>query len=191
MNAATLPESATDWQARYQAQDLERLFRDTFFASYRTLLEGGAEEPLYLPAADAQEAHRIIYTRDYFRSALHEVAHWCIAGPGRRRQRDYGYWYAPDGRDERQQAAFMRVEVAPQALELLFCAAIGHPFRVSMDNLDGDGGDEAVFAREVVATATRWLPAPGGRAGVWLKALAGSYQGQTLPDRAALERVMQ
>ena len=83
--------------------------------------------------------------------ALHEVAHWCVAGPRRRCLDDYGYWYAPDGRDAAAQAEFLRVEVRPQALEALFCAACNHPFRVSLDNLDGDPGDEARFAADVQA----------------------------------------
>jgi len=93
--------------------------------------------------------HRICYTRDYFRSALHEIAHWCVAGPTRRQQEDYGYWYAPDGRNAEQQAQVTRVEVYPQALEALFCAACGHPFRVSLDNLNGEAGEEGAFALKV------------------------------------------
>jgi len=109
------------------------------------VLEGGADEPVYRPG----NPHRICYTRDYFRSALHEIAHWCVAGPARRQQEDYGYWYAPDGRNAEQQAEFTRVEVLPQAYEALFCAACGHPFRVSLDNLDGEAGDERDFAMKV------------------------------------------
>ncbi|MEE2602610.1 MAG: elongation factor P hydroxylase [Pseudomonadota bacterium] len=121
------------------------MFRATFFHSHTTVLEGGADEPVYRPG----NPHRICYTRDYFRSALHEIAHWCVAGPARRQQEDYGYWYAPDGRNAEQQAEFTRVEVLPQAYEALFCAACGHPFRVSLDNLDGEAGDERDFAMKV------------------------------------------
>ena len=70
----------------HRATDLETLFRDTFFERHHTVLEGGFEEPVYLagtpvagtPVAGtpvAGEPARIRYTRDYFRSALHEVAH--------------------------------------------------------------------------------------------------------------------
>ena len=90
--AATIPQSAV---RGHRSDDLDRLFRATFFHSYATVLEGGADEPVYRPG----NPHRICYTRDYFRSALHEIAHWCVAGPRRRRLDDYGYWYAPDGRD--------------------------------------------------------------------------------------------
>ena len=112
----------------HRATDLETLFRDTFFERHHTVLEGGFEEPVYLAGTPvAGEPARIRYTRDYFRSALHEVAHWCVAGPRRRRLDDYGYWYAPDGRDAAAQAEFLRVEVRPQALEALFCAACRSP----------------------------------------------------------------
>ncbi|MCH2557187.1 MAG: elongation factor P hydroxylase [Alcanivorax sp.] len=137
----------------HRAADLEALFHDTFHADYVTVLEGGFEEPVYLPG----EPHRIRYTRDYFRSALHEVAHWCVAGPRRRTLEDYGYWYAPDGRDAAQQARFLTVEVRPQAFEALFCAACGHRFRVSLDNLDGDPGDADRFAAEVACLARRLI----------------------------------
>ena len=139
--AATIPQSAV---RGHRSEDLDRLFRATFFHSHTTVLEGGADEPVYRPG----NPHRICYTRDYFRSALHEIAHWCVAGPARRQQEDYGYWYAPDGRNA-QQAQFTRVEVLPQAYEALFCAACGHSFRVSLDNLNGDAGDERDFAMKV------------------------------------------
>ena len=104
-------------------------------------------------------------------------AHWCVAGPRRRRLDDYGYWYAPDGRDAAAQAEFLRVEVRPQALEALFCAACNHPFRVSLDNLDGDPGDEARFAADVQALAERLhRDGPPPRARLWLDALRRYYR---------------
>lgn len=163
--AATLPQSTPKG---HRAELLDALFRRTFFNRYRTVLEGGADEPVYVPGSP----HRIRYTRDYFRSALHEVAHWCVAGPRRRELEDYGYWYAPDGRDIDQQALFLRVEVLPQAYEALFCEACGHPFRVSLDNLHGDPGDEAAFAAAVHhrarALINQGLPE---RPRLWLQAL--------------------
>lgn len=174
MRAHTLPENPPSGQGMLVARELEALFSATFSADYRTVLAGGAEEPLYLPGDPAQ----IRYTRDYFRSALHEVAHWCVAGPARRGQQDYGYWYRPDGRNTAQQAEFERVERRPQALELLFCAACEHRFSVSLDNLDGAGGAGSRFADAVRDEALMLLErGPGGRAGRWIDALAGYYRG--------------
>lgn len=168
----------------HRAADLEVLFQETFFHRYQTVLEGGFDEPLYI----AGDPARIHYTRDYFRSALHEVAHWCVAGPRRRRLDDYGYWYAPDGRDAAAQAEFLRVEVRPQALEALFCAASGHRFRVSVDNLDGDPGDEARFATNVRQLANRLLQEGlPSRPHRWINALTDYYQtaNQTLATNLA------
>lgn len=141
----------------HDCQDLVRLFAICFETEYSTELVGGADEPEYLPASEGRPLHRIVFTRDYFRSALHEVAHWCVAGPQRRQLPDFGYWYAPDGRSAAQQQAFESVEVRPQALEWLFCAAAGHPFRVSLDNLSGEATDAEPFKRNVVAQVQRYL----------------------------------
>jgi hypothetical protein len=103
--------------------------------SYNTRLVGGFDEPFYQASVNGQPAE-IRYTHDYARSALHELAHWCVAGDRRRRLDDYGYWYAPDGRDTQQQQLFFRVEVRPQALEKHFCSALGLAFDISVDNLD-------------------------------------------------------
>jgi elongation factor P hydroxylase len=119
----------------HSALDLISLFEHCFSADYHTVLIGGAEEPIYLPSVDSAP-HRIVFTRDYFASALHEVAHWCVAGEERRRLPDYGYWYSPDGRSAEQQAEFERLEIKPQALEWMFSTACARPFRVSADNLN-------------------------------------------------------
>ena len=114
-------------------------------------------EPEYLPADASEPHHRILFTRDYFRSALHEVAHWCVAGPERRLLPDFGYWYAPDGRSAEQQRTFEQVEVKPQALELIFCLAAGHRFDVSTDNLSGEATDPAPFRARVREQARAYL----------------------------------
>lgn len=114
---------------------LEICFNRLFLEQFRVVLCGGLAEPEYLPAtADAPAV--VGYRQDYVRSALHEVAHWCIAGEERRCHRDYGYWYAPDGRDSAQQSVFYRVEVEPQALEWIFSRAAGIGFEPSLDNLE-------------------------------------------------------
>lgn len=163
-------------QRGFASADLEHLFAGCFAVDQNTLLAGGAEEPFYLPAQDGQPA-KIIYTRDYFRSALHEIAHWCVAGPARRRLPDFGYWYAADGRNANQQAEFQQVEIKPQALELLFCAASGHPFRVSLDNLNGETTDASGFEDAVLGRALG-LATSGlsGRAGRWCQVLSNYYR---------------
>lgn len=105
------------------------------FSSYNTQLKPGADEPFYQAPVDSEPA--IIFSnRDFFSSALHEIAHWCIAGQERRKQDDYGYWYEPDGRSQARQGDFFRVEAKPQALEWAFHVAANLPFRLSLDNLN-------------------------------------------------------
>ena len=113
------------------AHHLMSLFNREFAASDKTELIGDAAEPYYAPGPP----HRIYFRADYVRSALHEVAHWCVAGRRRRQLPDYGYWYSPDGRDAAQQRAFFAVEARPQAIERCFCEAIGTPFSPSVDNI--------------------------------------------------------
>lgn len=123
---------------RIEARALEELFHDCFFEDFQTVLEGGGAEPLYRPSLDLDASpHRVIYREDYVASALHEVAHWCLAGRERRGQEDYGYWYSPDGRDADQQLAFEQAEARPQALEWILSEACGAPFHLSADNLAG------------------------------------------------------
>lgn len=136
----------------HRVEDLQSLFDGLFFKPFNTRLIRGDDEPVYLPADADCSYHRIIFAHGFFASALHEIAHWCIAGEARRQRVDFGYWYEPDGRSAAQQHAFEQVEVKPQALEWIFSAAAGKPFRVSVDNLDGEAGDsdgfkDAVFAQ--------------------------------------------
>jgi len=138
---------------------LERVFANCFAAAFNTRLCGGAPEPIYQPATDASTGHLLWYREDYFASALHEVAHWCIAGQARRRQVDFGYWYAPDGRSPEQQAAFEAVEDKPQTLEWYFSLACDYSFQLSADNLAaGNGGipENAAFRRRVLRQALLW-----------------------------------
>ena len=162
----------------FQAARLERVFAGCFARQWRTVLLGGAEEPYYQPAADSHETHMLYYRSDFFASALHEVAHWCIAGEQRLQLADFGYWYAPDGRDTAQQRDFEAVEVKPQALEWLFSLACGYDFCVSVDNLGAAGGeyDTAPFRQQVLVQARNWqgngLPR---RAQVFFAALAQEF----------------
>ncbi len=148
------------------SQTLERLFAEAFAADFNTRLQGGAEEPFYEASKQGQAAI-IHYRHDYFASALHEVAHWCVAGEARRQQDDYDYWYAADGRSEAQQALFEQVEVQPQALEWVFSVASAQPFRVSADNLSlGLGPSEAfkqAISERVHVFCEQGLPARASR----------------------------
>lgn len=137
---------SSDFDPVHDPDDLIRLFNATFEAAENTVLVRGGEEPLYLPADGENPRHRILFAHGFFASALHEIAHWCIAGRRRRELVDYGYWYQPDGRDVAEQAAFEAVEARPQALEWAFSIACGAPFRVSVDNLDGAPVDRQRFA---------------------------------------------
>jgi elongation factor P hydroxylase len=143
----------------FHSERLERVFADCFADKLHTRLQGGADEPLYRPAQQQGDSHVLYYRADYFASALHEVAHWCIAGAERRLQVDFGYWYAPDGRSGVQQKAFEAVESRPQALEWYFAKACGYRFRVSVDNLDGVSGELpelSGFRRQVCEQALCW-----------------------------------
>ena len=143
----------------FAACRLEVIFTTCFAAEYRTRLSGGAQEPLYQPAADPAGEHQLWYREDYFASALHETAHWCIAGSKRRELLDFGYWYAPDGRNQSQQQAFELAESKPQALEWLFSRACGYRFCLSADNLDGFDGqvpDSSHFRQRVFEQARLW-----------------------------------
>lgn len=149
-------------QTSHSSQLVETVFQDLFAISHNTQLIGGAAEPVYWPAGFAgddnrADINRLYYRQDYFASALHEVAHWCIAGEKRRRQVDFGYWYVPDGRTIAQQTAFQQVEVAPQALEWIFSVAADYRFRISPDNLLAtDVVDNTVFAAAVREKALHW-----------------------------------
>lgn len=125
-----------DGVQRFNSSDLEQLFGDCFFVRYNTVLVGGAMEPEYLPSGLGHSAvNKLFYREDFFASAMHEIAHWCIAGVARRGEKDFGYWYEEDGRNLQQQSEFEKVEIKPQALECLFLEATGFQFKPSVDNI--------------------------------------------------------
>lgn len=133
----------------HRCEDLVAIFASCFEQSHNTVLLGGAQEPLYQVASDAQAQHRICFTQDYYASALHEIAHWLVAGEARRQLEDYGYWYAPDGRSAEQQAEFEKVEAKPQALECILAKAAAFPFRVSADNAEAGLMPSAQFCQSI------------------------------------------
>lgn len=130
------------------ADEIVKAMNEKVLSRWNTILVGGFAEPLYLPPEHGRPAE-IQFVRDYTRSALHELAHWCIAGQQRRTLVDYGYWYAPDGRSSEQQEEFFRVEVKPQALEFAFSKQCQIPFEVSCDNLYGGTIDKTLFEGKV------------------------------------------
>ncbi|MCG7655102.1 elongation factor P hydroxylase [Alteromonas sp. DY56-G5] len=131
------------------------LFNSTF-EDFNTRLVLGDDEPIYIPADSATPYHQVVFAHGFFSSALHEIAHWCIAGEKRRLLEDYGYWYCPDGRDASQQADFEKVEIKPQAIEWAFTEAAGRKFQVSTDNLNGAEPDREGFTRNVAAQLERY-----------------------------------
>jgi elongation factor P hydroxylase len=127
-----------------------------WFSHLNVTLVKGDFEPEYFPA-DENSPARIQFAHGFFNSALHEISHWTIAGEKRRLLPDLGYWYAPDGRSKEQQALFEQVEIKPQAIEWMFAQAFGRKFRVSLDNLTGDGGDGSSFKDNVYTQVQRYF----------------------------------
>ncbi|RUO21946.1 elongation factor P hydroxylase [Aliidiomarina haloalkalitolerans] len=193
MVAAEATVAATSTTQTVQADQLIRLFNSEFQQSEQTVLvdgqRAGFAEPIYLPASHSRHGnypyHRIIFAHGFARSALHEIAHWCVAGKVRRQLLDFGYWYAPDGRSSEQQAAFEAVEITPQAVEWLLSLAAGINFEISVDNLAGDEPPnrlqfaEQVLARAILRSEQGWPP----RAWRFAQRLAVYYR-QPLPDTA-------
>lgn len=134
----------------HQYQDLITLFNQCFKEEYNTQLVKGDDEPIYLPADESRPYHAIFFARGFFSSALHECAHWLIAGEKRRMQVDFGYWYVPDGRSIEEQTLFQSAEVKPQAMEWILSRAAGYPFRLSIDNLSGQETDPSAFILAVL-----------------------------------------
>lgn len=158
---ANLPRKSID-----TTDEVVSLFNVVFFEEFNTRLQGGAEEPLYIPALSSingyidtddtvvNPASAIIYFRhNYLSSALHEISHWTIVGKKRRQLEDYGYWYETDERTKEAQKKFEEVEIKPQAIELLLHIAIDLPFRVSVDNLSLLDYDSEPFLKEVIQQA--------------------------------------
>lgn len=151
-----------------EAGEIQRIF-DATFASMNVRLLGGSREPVYEPGSPAI----IRFKEDFAASALHEVAHWCIAGRRRRDAVDYGYWYEPE-RDGEVQARFEVVEAPAQALEWIFSVASGRRFLVSYDNFTlPPARREAFRARVRCAVGDRLERGLPPRARRFADALAG------------------
>lgn len=151
----------------HQVSDLIDIFNDCFGISFNTRLVLGNDEPIYLPAnasdigIDAKPYAQVVFAHGYYASALHEIAHWCLAGEERRKEIDFGYWYTPDGRTKAQQEAFQKVEIKPQAIEWALCLSAGFKFNVSCDNINGDEfgkqPDRHEFQQEIYNQVLKYL----------------------------------
>lgn len=163
----------------HDPNDLIALFGVVFGESENTRLVRGGKEPFYAPAGDGRATAEIVFAHGFFSSALHEVAHWCVAGRERRQLPDFGYWYKPDGRSAEEQRVFEQVEVKPQALEWIFSRAAGITFHFSADNLNADatadGSAWLRFQENVAAQAQAYAQAMPARAGRFAAALAERY----------------
>ncbi len=167
--------------------DLVRIFNHCFLSRYNTELCGHAPEPFYTPATETHPA-RIDYRDDYFASALHEIAHWCIAGEQRRLLEDYGYWYEPDGRSQAQQQLFESVEIKPQAMEWIFSLCCRAPFYLSVDNLNNSVGFSQTFKDNVYQQAIVYLEQGlPERAASFAHGLAAFYRDGHLPQVSELK----
>ena len=150
---------------------ISAVFAASLGDDYHTELVGGASEPFYKPAGGGGPA-QLYFREDFPASALHEVAHWCIAGIQRRRQEDFGYHYIAGPRDAKQQATFFELELRTQSLERAFACALGLEFQPSADNLQADIDGFAAAIEAYTRTLEAWLASPAGaRARRFIQAL--------------------
>ena len=135
-----------------------------------------------------------MFREDYPASALHEVAHWCIAGATRRQQEDFGYHYICAPRSSKQQREFFSAELRTQSLERFFADVLGLTFKPSADNFEADVD---AFAKAIDAYSPQldtWLCSAGGaRARVFAQALAAlrSALSASAPHDGAYESIPQ
>jgi elongation factor P hydroxylase len=142
------------------AARIAQIFNAQFLGSHNTIMSGGAAEPLYEPAVGCRPA-RIVFTYDYPASALHEAAHWCLAGRVRRSQRDYGYWYEPGPRTAQQRREFFAAEAGVQALEAIFAQTCNVRFVVSADDFAASPEEIDAFRQRIeqcIAQRRQCLP---------------------------------
>ena len=144
------------------------IFNSGVGGRYGTVICGGRDEPLFLPRCDSLD--EIYFTNNFASSALHEIAHWCIAGAERRKIVDYGYWYKKH-RTAKEQLQFETLEIRPQALEWIFSQAAGIRFRVSLDNFERMSEDCFEFRASVRKEAKKLLTLMNKRANLFLSDL--------------------
>lgn len=166
---------------------LKQTFDALFLNTYCTRLTFGHKEPFYR-AARGNEPAEIQSREDFLSSALHEIAHWCVAGEARRKLDDFGYWYEPDGRSLEQQVEFERVEVKPQAIEWALSLAMNHDFHFSADNLGAAVGPSEAFKQNVYQQLTTyWTEGLPKRAQLLFDALVDRYRSGVNPALPILD----
>jgi len=146
---------------RLKAEAIAAAFAWCFYREFNTELVGGAPEPLYRPGSTTGPA-QLMYREDFPASALHEAAHWCIAGKARRQQEDFGYHYIAGPRTAAQQAAFFALELRAQCLEKQFAKAAGLDFLPSADNFQADLVAFSARIRAFEPELSNWLVSPAG-----------------------------
>jgi len=130
-------------------------FNRLFANDHQVVLRGGGAEPDYTPP-DSGRLGVITAREDFASSALHEAAHWCVAGDARRRLADYGYVYTPPPRGPSGQARFFASELRTQATELFLARRAGVRFFASADDPDFCLAQLAEFSHQVHRLADSW-----------------------------------
>ena len=74
----------------HKLEDIIAIFNQCFEEEYNTRLVKGGDEPIYIPANDEVPYNAIYFARGFYSSALHEIAHWLVAGKERRKLEDFG-----------------------------------------------------------------------------------------------------
>jgi hypothetical protein len=143
------------------ADEICLLFNRCFGEIFGVEILGGADEPVYLPASDPKPA-QLIFRANYAASALHEAAHWCIAGSKRRGQIDFGLIYICEPRTQEQQQRFFSAEVRTQSLECNFASAANLAFNPSADNLNCDVQIFAEAIKDFNPKTLAWLESKAG-----------------------------
>ena len=173
----SVAEGGSEESTEKSAAEIIAIFNQCFAQSCRVEMRGGADEPLYVPATIDKPAE-LIFREDFPASALHEAAHWCIAGEQRRQSADFAYSYIAAPRSDAEQALFFAAELRTQSLESVFAQAANVIFSPSADNLNCD---VSAFAGAIAGYRTktqRWLNTPAGiRAMQFCLALAELKEG--------------
>lgn len=158
------------------ADEIITLFNDLYGARENTWLTRAEDDPCYLPGRGGQPRNLICFAHGFYTSALHEIAHWLLAGPDRRRLVDYGYWYQPGERSDAVRSRFFAVEKNNQSLEWFLTVAAGIRFFVSVDEPAMPAGRLQEFRRAVAERARqRVMEGLPAAAAPLLQALTGRY----------------